>query len=459
MCEAMRHSCRTYELFEIARLILAKPERYVVVVKSIPDENDGTVPSLYISVPDGIPFEREEDAVGHVMTAHLDSFFETEVVDVEPPKGNFQYVCRCSITGELLAPPNYHRYAQILAQHHTTRLPDVPFERFKNAIETVKDAETVNAWVESMRKQTRYTFKEEVAGERPSFDSAAEARTFLLKHFRDRVVRAAKTARFSGTKVEELPEGRIRRSIEGLIEKQRRFPLETANGLRGRLRRQRFHIYKKGSHGVSYVCTVRRKFRQPDQIFSESVQELIRFLEDNPMIPASRLPEAHLGITATPENAESESADGESAAQPHPSGGGTSVPEDPRVKRMILDLRWLLTEGYVTEYSDGRLFVQPVVNAKSDSEGDDTESQINERESGADSASTETGPAAMETDGPGDSQPAPSDEAWETEEPTGTDPSAGAEESARTTPPRDDDAVSTFEKTERNLDTPKADQS
>ncbi len=353
MCQAMRHSCRTYELFEIARLILAKPERYHVQVKSREKGEDGDVADLFISVPDGVPFEKEDDAVGHVMKHHLDHFFDQEIVEVEPPKGSFQYVTRCPITGELLGPPNYHRYSQILNQHHATRLPEMSFERFKASLETVRDEETVNAWLESMKTATHFTFKEEVDGERPRFDSPSEARAFLLRHCRSRVVRAAKTARFAGSRIVEMPRGNIRRSIELMAEGQQRFPLDTANALRGRLRRQKFHIYKKGSHGVSYVCAVRRQFRRPDQVFADSVQSLIEFLEANPMIHASRLPEAFLGIASAPEGDEAET--GESAA----GASKNAVTEDPRVKRMLVDLRWLLIEGYVTEYSDGRMFAQP----------------------------------------------------------------------------------------------------
>jgi hypothetical protein len=59
-------------------------------------------PMFHISVPDGIPFESDEAAVAHVLSKHLDKFFDTAEVDVDPPKGNFQVINKCGITGELL---------------------------------------------------------------------------------------------------------------------------------------------------------------------------------------------------------------------------------------------------------------------------------------------------------------------------------------------------------------------
>lgn len=441
ICHAMRQSCRTYELFEIARLILAKPERYLVEVRSRPREEGGETPALFVSVPDDLPFETEEDAINHVMQHHLDGFFETEEVEVDPPKGNFQYVCRCTLTGELLAPPNYHRYAQILAEHHARRLPDVSFEKFKANIETLRDEESVNAWLESMKKRVRYTFKQEVDGERPHFDATADARAFLLRQCRNRVVRTAKTTRFPGTKVEAMPEGDIRRSIETVREAQKRFPLETANGLRGRLRRHKFHIYKKGSHGVSFVCAVRRNFRRPDQVFAESVASLLRFLDENPMIHASRLPEAFLGIA--PSKPSGDQADGESGA------ASTPPPDDPRVKKLSLDLRWLLTEGYVTEYSDGRLFAQPPLSAeeekkpRKDSGGKDSASAgMAASEDAAPSGSSEPETSGGSGTTPDEASPPAQPESGSTESsgsaPEGTGEPAQSEpegDEARTSPP------------------------
>ena len=84
--------------------------------------------------------------------------------------------------------------------------------------------------------------------------------------------------------------------MEGALERQRRFPLDTANALRGRLRREGFTIFKKGSKGVSYVCSVKRKFRVPGQTFADTIGGLISFIETHAMIKASELPAKFLGI-------------------------------------------------------------------------------------------------------------------------------------------------------------------
>lgn len=450
LVKAVRASCRTFQLFEITKAVLEKNDRFVVVVqrKSPASGNPGAERSaeqatppesteakpvreapIYMSVPDHLPFDSEEAAIQHVMSNHLATFFATRDVEIDPPKGNFPIINRCGVTGELLGPPNYHRYQQILQQHHASRLPRMSFERFREKIESLREPEIVEQWLNKMRKATRYTWvygqkpaaapaaetttapaaetaaapaEQAPAGDPaepapaaaapaqdsasdasapaasseapaahadspapagPEFDSFDDARAYLLAHARDKVVRAVETVRFHGRLIEKLPPGEIRRAIEGHVERQRRFPLDTANALRGRLRREGFTIFKKGSRGVSYVCAVKRRFRVPGQVFSDSISSLIDFVEKHPMVHVKELPKEFLGIdvaaviAATPLPESMPASQTPFAVLP--------AEQSEKLRRMNNDLRWLVTEGYVTEFSDGKLFAPPPMTAQS----------------------------------------------------------------------------------------------
>jgi len=378
LVKAMRGSCRTFELFEIARLILGKPDRFVVVVTrrapeapapaaGAPAETQEPRPQapLCLTLPDGLPFDSEEAAFAYMAEKHLDRYFDQAIVEVEPPKGNFPFVNRCTLSGELLGPPNYHRYQQIVQQHHAAHFSRMPFDRYRERIETVRDPEVVNQWLEKMKKTTRYTWKLGAEGEAPVvFDSIEEARAYLASKAKDKVVKTVESARFHGKLIEMLPPGEIRRAIDGHVERQRRFPLDTANALRGRLRREGFTIFKKGSKGISYVCAVKRKFRVPGQTFADSIGALIAFIEAHPMIQLKDLPLQLLGFAPPPppppvslEAATTAPAPAEAPAVP--SEGTLSPEQQEKLKRLTMDLRWLVREGYVTEFADGRLFTPP----------------------------------------------------------------------------------------------------
>ncbi|HEY0945175.1 MAG TPA: hypothetical protein VGD81_07895 [Opitutaceae bacterium] len=380
LAKTIRASCRTFELFDIAKTVIGKPDRFVVVLQRKPaDPSAGPAPAaaapatptvkpapFSISVPDGLPFESDDAAISHVLDKHLGLFFDTAEVEVEPPKGSFQVINKCGVTGELLGPPNYHRYNQIVQQHHANRLSRMPFEVFRARIETVRDPEIVNQWLEKMKKVTRYTWKHAAEGETPlNFDTIEDARLYLMTHARERVVKNVESARFHGKSLELLPISEIKRSVDGALERQRRFPLDTANALRGRLRREGFTIFKKGSKGISYVCAVKRKFRVPGQTFADSIGALIAFIEAHPMVRASELAERFLGMkaTAVPAKPASEgaapTAEGAPSDAPVSAAPAPTIEEQQKLSRLQGDLRWLVTEGYVTEFIDGRLFAPP----------------------------------------------------------------------------------------------------
>ncbi|PXA04210.1 hypothetical protein DDZ13_06630 [Coraliomargarita sinensis] len=393
LVKRLRASARTYQLFEIAHLLLEKPERYVVVVTPKPKRNSGedAKPLLYYSVPGHLPFESEEEAINYVLKEHIDQFFEIEEIEVDPPSGNFQMVNRCGITGELLGPPNYHRYQEFTQRHYAARISGMSFERFQSKIEASKEQEDIDAWLESMKKGARYTVKERQENEPESFDTLEAARHFLIHHRKDKVVGSGESVRFAGRDIERMPRSNIRRSVETYIEQQKHFPLDSANNIRGRLRRHKFAVYKKGSKGVSYVCAVKRKFRDSKTVFTDSIGELIDFIEKHPEIPASKLSNEYIGIDTEkqkPETLKMQEADqkaaketanedaAESATEPDQTPESDapeakeastratpkeslSADEQEKLNQLMVDLRWLITEGYVTEYGDGRLFAPP----------------------------------------------------------------------------------------------------
>jgi len=392
LVQTIRKSCRTIELFEVARTVVAKADRFVVVLArktaAAPGAPSAPHAGFVVSVPDGLPFENEEAALSHVLSKHLGNFFDSADVEIEAPKGNFQVVNRCGVTGELLGPPNYHRYNQLVQQHYAAKVARMPFEAFKARIETVREPEAIQAWLEKMKKATRYTWKQPTAtkaavpaaaepapaeGAAPveptpaaeatpapapiAFDSFDEAKAYLLSTAKEKVVRAVEQARLHGKNLELLPPGEIKRAIEGALERQRRFPLDTANALRGRLRREHFTIFKKGSKGVSYVCAVKRKFRVPGQTFSDSIGALISFIEANPMVKAGELGKKFLNIAPTAPVAPA--VEGAPAAAPVETV--LTVEQRDKLSRMQSDLPWLVREGYVTEFIDGTLYAPPAM--------------------------------------------------------------------------------------------------
>ena len=356
----LRQSHRTFELFEIAAVILEKPKRFIINIEPFKDAAAKGAPTeFFVSVGDGVPFESRDEALAHILATHGDQLVDVETVETEAPKGAFTVVHKCGITGELLAPPNYHKYAQIVRQHLAEKLPGMTEEQFKRRIESVKDEETIKQWIAKMSKQTRLVWKGVVAegAERPVFESRDALKAWLSANLPATLVQTVKSLRIKGSQVEQVPAGsRIRKSLDSYLAQQRKFPLDTANHLRGRLRRDHFTIYKVKKDNKSYICAVKRTFRTQGQTFGENFQHLIEFIEQHPYMKADMLASEFLGL-AKPEE-----------------GKDYADTDKPKINALRNDLGWLVREGYIVEYGDGRLFANPVLQAGAKAPADEEES-------------------------------------------------------------------------------------
>lgn len=340
---AMKTSRMTYELFEVALLILDKEDRLSIMIR-LPDEDGRTDARLSVSVPDGHPFMTEAEAVSHVMSRHLDKFFDVVEVDVEAPKGSFLMVARDPRTDLLLGAPTHHSYQRNLREHHARHCPGVPFDRFKAGLEMVREQEKIDEWLKAMSKRAEYAPKDRKEGEPERLESLDAARGFLLAFRKEQVVRSHREVRFAGRLLEEMAPGPIRDSVRFELERQRAFPLQTANGIRGRLNREGFHIYRKGKKGIHYACAVRRRCRDPKATFSDSLTMIFAALGARPGQHAKDVVAAVAGEQA----------------------------DDAARAKVAGELSFLIGEGYVANLPDGRLFAQPVLSeAKAAEEQED----------------------------------------------------------------------------------------
>jgi hypothetical protein len=386
----LRTSCRTYPLFDLAKLILEKPERFAVLAKPVEKPNEDP-PSYFVTKPNGLPFIAREEAFQYLMTNQGEAFFEVEERDAEAPKGSFSVVSKCGVTGELLPPPNYHRYAELIHEHHATRLSDMPFEKFQRGIQTEQDPEAVANWLESMKRVRVYRLKNSAAeGEPEFFDTRESLQRFLFEQRFPKQVKRVGKVRLSGVHVEQLPTGELKRDIEQALEEQRRFPLLTANLLRSRFRRMNFAVSKHGAKGITFVCAAKRRFRTATTVFADSIQSLLRYLDENPKARKSDLIEGFLGFAS----------------------GERSKEQDASVRQLARDCRWLVAEGYLAEFTDGALLLPPLsTTSKSKPEKNKRRKKKNSRSSESETADiiSEDEPESASSDGSENKETSPSE--------------------------------------------------
>ena len=331
MIETMKHSPRAYALFDVAKLILNKPERHVLKISRKPAATDGTRAPLFLALADDNVFQTQDEALRHVFRRHGDKVCRQEKKPCDPPKGNYTSVNRCGMTGEIFGPSNHHDYQSIIVRFHQRRLRHVHFEEFKSRIQTVKDEAAVKQWIESRSFVTEYQCA--LCAEPKPLASREELEKHVAAEHLAALVTSAPEVQISGVASRAQSWGALAEAVRLAWVNEWRFPLRTAQTLSDRLRPEGFHFFKHRK-GATYVSHIRPKRIESLDGLSDQIQKIITFLRSHPDSVRKQLAD-NLQIT------------------------------DP--DRLLADLHWLIQEGSVVEFSDGRLWAlenKPPVEAK-----------------------------------------------------------------------------------------------
>ena len=142
---------RTYAVFDLAKLVMGARERFNVGFRTKGEQR------LFRCRKDGSVWLTKAEAISHFWSSPWRSDYYEEVeTEADPPKGNFQAVAKCGMSGEILGPPNYHGYQMTVIQMHRERFSHMSIDAYKSRIRMERDEEVVNAWLEKMSKRLEY---------------------------------------------------------------------------------------------------------------------------------------------------------------------------------------------------------------------------------------------------------------------------------------------------------------
>ena len=338
---------RAYPLFDIAQMILQKPERYSVTLTT-KKKADGTVAQeLFVCALDETPWLSEDDAVRWVMEKHFQTFYQPEKTKIEGPKGVYTFVAQCGLSGEILGPPNYHDYQNKLRRLHTERYSRMPFEAYKSRVKIVKDEETIKKWVEEQSWKTEY-----VALNVPE-PVRLGSREEVEKHFREthlaNIIKQVDTCRLTGTASRQVRSGGLSRLIRQTWEEQRRFPLQIATVLSQQFAGRGLQFFKVNKT-VTHVAVARPHFLDMEATpVSEGVRKIVEFINAHPKTTRRDLLAA-LAPSATP------IAEKPPITPPAEGAVDQPVPEPTAEQTSVItDLHWLIHQGHVIEFANGKL--------------------------------------------------------------------------------------------------------
>ena len=356
LARQIRMTGRAYPLFEIAFMILKKPERHHVRFDCVKPSADEPEPLLYVCALDETLWPSEGEVVQHVLEHHFSTFYQTDRTPGEPPKGTYTFVAQCGMSGAILGPPNYHDYQNKLRKLHQDRFSRVPFEVFKSRVKIVRDEATVKRWIEDQSWKTEYICLNVPETVKLSTREEVEAH-FRQTHLAN-VIKAVNSHTLTGVASRDTRSPRLQSLVRQSWEEQMRFPLQVVNVLSRQFASHGLHFFKV-NRTVTHVAVARPRFLDMEATpVSENIRRIVEFINQHPKCTRRDLIQAWSPASppaeALPQARRESTASKEPAASP---GEVAPIEPSPEVAAMIADLHWLVHEGHVMEFANGHLDV------------------------------------------------------------------------------------------------------
>ena len=345
----IRQTGRAYPLFDIAQMILAKPERYTVTfsIKTKPDLTP--VQPMFLCALDESLWLSEDDSVRHILSKHFATFYQPERTQIEPPKGVYTFVAQCGMSGVILGPPNNHDYQNQLRKLHTERFGRMPFEEFKARVKIVKDEAIVKKWMDDQSWKTEFNCLN--VPEPLKLASREEVeKHFRTVHLAD-IVKRVDTYRLGGVASRALVDRGLYRLARERWEEQRHFPIQIATSLSQQFASRGLQFFKV-NRTVTHVSVARPHFLDLEATpVSDGVRKIVEFINAHQKCSHKQLLRA-LAPSPAPAAEASGDATTAPAAQPVPAEAPSFSPE---MTALMVDLHWLVQQGHVIEFATGIL--------------------------------------------------------------------------------------------------------
>jgi hypothetical protein len=314
---------RVYPLFDVAKILLAERGRCRAVFEA-PEPH----PPLLRGKLDDSLFLTREEAVRHLWASELKKqFVEEEVIEVDPPGGNFQLVAKCGLTGMWLGPPNFHAYQVNLRRLHRECFPNMPFAAYSAKVRTERGEEAVNAWLETMKKRIRWRIIGD--GDEAWIEDRTEAERALSSRCFDAAFAETRRTELLASVSPQNLSAALMTSLKIAGNHARNHPATLIPAVCKAVETEHLPVFKR--QGKLFTGPARPHPLPPGQALAERPAVMVDWIRNNKSAKLEGLWKAVL-----PE-------------------GSTAPPAE-----FAADLFWLLHQGHILLFTDDTLIVQEV---------------------------------------------------------------------------------------------------
>ena len=335
IAKQIKSSARACGVFRVANMFMDRFDRFRVRVTALDPA------AVIYQIGEG-PLSFNRSAVENgAFKANFDRYYVTEIVQGEPPKGNYTSVARERLSGALLGPSSHHGYQVALRKLYEERYSRrMSFQDFTRNIENVTDPAAVEQWKQQVSNVT--TYKTKVAeGEEPVvFKTEQEAEEHFRKAHLPSLVKSGNSLEVGASIAGSLLDKSIGYAVREAVEREREVPVQMVNALRPYFNEVGLQLFK-WKRKILYASGIRPQRHPAEQTFSEGISAILTAVGEH---PGMKRPQLAARLIGTPATDATEEAQQEFNA---------------KLAALAADLHYLVQIGYVVEFQNGCLELPP----------------------------------------------------------------------------------------------------
>ena len=286
-----------YKLKDLAYFFLDNPSS--VLLKITPkakqggegrDAGDARREVFYQCKACGFASTDQGDILEHVVSAHLGEYYDSKEVECEPPKGNFNCVAKCGLSGVLLGPPNIHEFGAVVKEMIRTKYPEMSEEQYRSHIEMVRDADTIEEWRKGATKRTMFFAKGTADQEGAQGLTREQAEGEFKRTILPSLIDQPKHLMITAEVAMKSPVKTLQWAVRDAVEAERRAPYNMCFALRGAFHHRKLKFFRVNeARGQEFVTNVEYKEFDAEHAIPE-LAAAAKWVSEHPCCDKSEFP-------------------------------------------------------------------------------------------------------------------------------------------------------------------------
>ena len=316
--DEMRRSGVSYGLSEICDTLSANSQRHNLVIRFAEEEEGRRFAKTKV---DQKVFSSAEKAVEHLFAKHSSKVFASEVERETKPSGAFSYLYECPVTKILLPPNSYHDHEEIVRQHLLLNGMTTDYKSYAARLVKVDDADRMTEWAQNTLRLYRFCI---VGSESVWYKGVEQLRKACVHDPPASLLELVDSVKISGDDL-SLLEPEIADQFERFFRQKSNWLNGLFSACLGNLKKSNFVIFKYFEKKRTFASAFRRKKARDAPLSKTSEMIVAAMRKGTESTKAALLNHEDLGEIDK--------------------------------KSLLIELRWLTREGYVTEFSNGVLIL------------------------------------------------------------------------------------------------------